>query len=243
MTRDAVPDAAQRMSYTMYLEGPPAELAAMHATASRLVSGGKASRRGTCTKNLMLPTSGLERLMAHAQQLVEAGELKAGRASSNYDRAKLLKSYLRNSGEFAYTLNLSVKDAWIDPVEDFLFNRKEGHCEYYASTLALMLRPSAYPRDWSRASKEPSLPRGPTPGKCRSDMPMPGSKPGRVTTCGSRSTPHRRTSRQRTVEAAASKVGFWERLQASSSTFWTDYVVQVTLQRQRKSTALSAISD
>jgi hypothetical protein len=28
----------------------------------------------------------------------------------------------------------------LDPVEDFLINRKEGHCEYFASALALLLR-------------------------------------------------------------------------------------------------------
>jgi hypothetical protein len=31
-------------------------------------------------------------------------------------------------------------DPTLDPVEDFLFNRQAGHCEYFASTLALMLR-------------------------------------------------------------------------------------------------------
>ena len=30
--------------------------------------------------------------------------------------------------------------AVIDPVLDFLVNRKEGHCEYFASALALLLR-------------------------------------------------------------------------------------------------------
>src|SRR5689334_11720476 len=31
-------------------------------------------------------------------------------------------------------------DPNLDPVEDFLVNRKEGHCEYFASALALLLR-------------------------------------------------------------------------------------------------------
>ena len=33
----------------------------------------------------------------------------------------------------------------VDPVEDFLVNRKEGHCEYFASALALLLRSVAIP--------------------------------------------------------------------------------------------------
>ena len=31
-------------------------------------------------------------------------------------------------------------DHRLDPVEDFLVNRKSGHCEYFASALALLLR-------------------------------------------------------------------------------------------------------
>ncbi len=35
---------------------------------------------------------------------------------------------------------MTVVDSTIDPVEDFLVNRKSGHCEYFASALALLLR-------------------------------------------------------------------------------------------------------
>jgi len=56
------------------------------------------------------------------------------------DTARELEEYLRDSNEFNYTLDLSVTDPKIDPVEDFVFNRKKGHCEYFASALALMLR-------------------------------------------------------------------------------------------------------
>ena len=35
---------------------------------------------------------------------------------------------------------MDVKDRSLDPVEDFLVNRKKGHCEYFASALALLLR-------------------------------------------------------------------------------------------------------
>lgn len=51
-----------------------------------------------------------------------------------------LESFLRDSGQFHYTLIMDVVDPRIDPVIDFLVNRKEGHCEYFASALALMLR-------------------------------------------------------------------------------------------------------
>ncbi len=50
---------------------------------------------------------------------------------------------LLRSGGFQYTTeNLPVSDK---PVEDFLFNRKSGNCEYFASALAVMLRSAGIP--------------------------------------------------------------------------------------------------
>jgi transglutaminase-like putative cysteine protease len=56
------------------------------------------------------------------------------------ERARALEAWLRDSGEFAYSLALTRTDTRIDPVVDFLTNHKRGHCVYYASSLALMLR-------------------------------------------------------------------------------------------------------
>lgn len=55
-------------------------------------------------------------------------------------RVRALIAWLRDSGEFSYTLNASVTDSRIDPLEGFLVNRRSGHCEYFASALTLMLR-------------------------------------------------------------------------------------------------------
>ena len=60
-------------------------------------------------------------------------------------RARLLESYLRDSGEFSYSLRTKPVDPKLDPVEDFLVNRKSGHCEYYATALTLMLRSKGIP--------------------------------------------------------------------------------------------------
>jgi hypothetical protein len=54
-------------------------------------------------------------------------------------------SHLRDSGKYSYSLSAEIIDPQIDPVEDFLFNRQRGHCEYYASSLALMLRSIGVP--------------------------------------------------------------------------------------------------
>ena len=59
--------------------------------------------------------------------------------------AEVIVSHLRDSGEYGYSLDQSVQDANIDPVEDFLKNRKTGHCQYFATALALLLRAADIP--------------------------------------------------------------------------------------------------
>lgn len=60
------------------------------------------------------------------------------RAGSNtgYDKARAIESYLREN--FGYSLEL--KAGGPDPLADFLFNVKAGHCEYFATSMAVMLR-------------------------------------------------------------------------------------------------------
>jgi transglutaminase-like putative cysteine protease len=59
--------------------------------------------------------------------------------------AQRVESHLRDSGEFSYSLGVAITDASLDPVEDFYVNRKTGHCEYFASAMALMLRAAGVP--------------------------------------------------------------------------------------------------
>jgi len=56
---------------------------------------------------------------------------------NDYDRAVAIESYLRT--HFGYTLQLS-RTPPRDPLAEFLFLRKQGHCEYFASSMAIMLR-------------------------------------------------------------------------------------------------------
>jgi transglutaminase-like putative cysteine protease len=65
-----------------------------------------------------------------------------GSASNNYDKASALEQYLKT--HFAYTLELP-RTAVKDPLANFLFERKQGHCEYFASTMAVMLRTLGIP--------------------------------------------------------------------------------------------------
>ena len=57
-------------------------------------------------------------------------------APTPYDKARAIESYLRT--EFRYTLDLKAADD--DPLAEFLFNTREGHCEYFATAMVIMLR-------------------------------------------------------------------------------------------------------
>jgi transglutaminase-like putative cysteine protease len=65
----------------------------------------------------------------------------ASSAGSNYARAKAIEDYLRTN--LGYTLDLPGDEA--DPLAHFLFERKKGHCEYFASSMAIMLRTLSIP--------------------------------------------------------------------------------------------------
>ncbi|HQU94086.1 MAG TPA: DUF3488 and transglutaminase-like domain-containing protein, partial [Pyrinomonadaceae bacterium] len=57
-------------------------------------------------------------------------------SKNRYDAASIIENYLQT--QFGYTLE--QKAGGDDPVADFLFNVREGHCEYFATAMALMLR-------------------------------------------------------------------------------------------------------
>jgi transglutaminase-like putative cysteine protease len=60
-----------------------------------------------------------------------------GPASNSYDKAVALEQYLKT--HYGYTLQLPSSPV-ADPLANFLFERKQGHCEYFASSMAVMLR-------------------------------------------------------------------------------------------------------
>jgi protein-glutamine gamma-glutamyltransferase len=70
-------------------------------------------------------------------RIAKLAEQVTASAPSNYEKAAALERYL--STGFGYTLELprNVSD---DPLAFFLFERKKGHCEYFASSMAVMLR-------------------------------------------------------------------------------------------------------
>lgn len=84
---------------------------------------------------LQLP-EGLERIAAHAEEIAGDG--------ASTERAKRLERWLRDSGEIEYSLDLPRTDG-ADPLEVFLFEAQRGHCEYFSTALAVMLRSQGIP--------------------------------------------------------------------------------------------------
>jgi len=64
------------------------------------------------------------------------------RAQTPYDKTITIETYLRS--RFTYTLNLTGKPG-DDPLAHFLFETHAGHCEYFASAMAIMLRTLGIP--------------------------------------------------------------------------------------------------
>jgi protein-glutamine gamma-glutamyltransferase len=70
-----------------------------------------------------------------------AAEITLGKSNA-YDRAAAIDEYLKKT--YSYTLELPSQTP-VDPLGNFLFDRKKGHCEYFASAMAIMLRTQGIP--------------------------------------------------------------------------------------------------
>lgn len=66
----------------------------------------------------------------------------AAHATSDLERARAVEQHLRT--DYGYTLDLPQHEVQ-DPLAYFLFNRKKGYCEYFASAMAVMLRSLGIP--------------------------------------------------------------------------------------------------
>jgi protein-glutamine gamma-glutamyltransferase len=58
------------------------------------------------------------------------------RASNRYDAAKAIETELQSR----YGYSLQMKASGPDPLADFLFNIRRGHCEYFSTAMAVLLR-------------------------------------------------------------------------------------------------------
>jgi transglutaminase-like putative cysteine protease len=76
------------------------------------------------------------------RRIPQLAEQITASSPSNYEKALAVEQYLRT--HFGYTLQLPRAHPQ-DPLANFLFERKQGHCEYFASSMAVMLRTLGIP--------------------------------------------------------------------------------------------------
>lgn len=105
-------------------------------TAPELRAAGRNYPAKVAQIYLHLPESGIDpRIPRLASQITRS-------AKTDYDKASVVENYLRT--RYGYTLQLPQTEVK-DPIANFLFERKQGHCEYFASSMAVMLRTLGIP--------------------------------------------------------------------------------------------------
>jgi len=95
-------------------------------------------RHAEVLRSLQLPPSITPRVRALAEEVTAGMPPEAF-----YDRARAVEAHLR--GRYDYSLDTWPTRADVDPVEDFLFEHRSGHCEHFASAMAVLLRTLGIP--------------------------------------------------------------------------------------------------
>lgn len=73
------------------------------------------------------------------ERVAELAAKVAGESQRPRDKARRLLHHLRDSGVYRYSLDLPRTQGRV-PLDVFLFEAKAGHCEYFSTSLAIMLR-------------------------------------------------------------------------------------------------------
>jgi transglutaminase-like putative cysteine protease len=81
------------------------------------------------------------------QRVKELAAAVTQEATNNYDRMKLLEQYLRTEFEYTNTPDIQLGDG-DDFVDDFLFQIREGYCDYFSTAMVVMARSLGVPARW-----------------------------------------------------------------------------------------------
>jgi transglutaminase-like putative cysteine protease len=119
---------AGTIHYTVWSELAPPAPEVLRAATGPLPVGYEAF--------LALPDDITARTRALAQQIT------AG-ASTDFDRATMIQDWLR--ANLSYTLDQGDGPQGQEPIDYFLFDRRRGHCEYFASAFVIMARALGVP--------------------------------------------------------------------------------------------------
>lgn len=193
-----------------------------------MTSRGRPSR--IARQYLQLPAE-LTRLRELASTLVE-GDSEAG-VSRDRGIADRTVELLRDSSDYSYSLSTEVVDPELDPVEDFLFNTRQGHCQYFASALTLLLRANGIPARLVVGYKgaEPNSATGFNEVQRRHAHAWVEAWYDNVWTTLD-AVP---AERDEEVRRYRSKRGFWGNARDSLSSLWSNYFVSMSIEKQQTS--------
>lgn len=141
------------LHYTVYLKSPVVQTPSTSAAVPP-TSRGPDTTAATADAHLVLAAASLGSVLQADRTYLQippsleprlrtlANQITAG-LSRPQDKARALERYLQT--QFSYSTQLlplseSERSRHQDPIAAFLFERKRGHCEYFASALSLLLR-------------------------------------------------------------------------------------------------------
>lgn len=148
--------------------------------------------------------------------------------------AGYIERWLRDRGEYTYTLDQSIQDPRIDPVEDFLLNRKSGHCQYYATALALLLREANIPTRVLTGFKGATTDSDPTVlmiQQRHAHAWVEAFISSENTWITLDATP---AARDESVAEIGRKANWWSQTTSTMNGIWQDYVVNLSYARQQR---------
>jgi transglutaminase-like putative cysteine protease len=116
------PHTSERIAYRVYSDTTGTPLEALRSDRQPYT-------RPVAERYLQLPARVDPRIEKLTRSLI-------AETDNRYDAARVVEQYLRN--DFRYSLDLEARGD--DPLADFLFRVRAGHCEYFATSMAVMLR-------------------------------------------------------------------------------------------------------
>ncbi|HEX8188269.1 MAG TPA: DUF3488 and transglutaminase-like domain-containing protein, partial [Pyrinomonadaceae bacterium] len=130
------PHPLDRVTYTVHSDTYEPAPEQLRAEGASLPPNNTPRMRRPVEDYLQLP-AGLDTRVGSLAVMVAA----RARARNAYDAARAIEAHLNANayeGDYRYSLEMRAKGP--DPLSDFLFNVRAGHCEYFATAMAVMLR-------------------------------------------------------------------------------------------------------
>jgi hypothetical protein len=125
------PHDLERVTYKAYSDTTEPDAPTLRADLEPYPQEYPRGSRLNFARYLQLPDGLDARIAAQAREWIVRGG-----ARNRYDAARVIEQRLQR--DFGYTLDL--KAGGPDPLADFLFRVREGHCEYFSTAMAVMLR-------------------------------------------------------------------------------------------------------